>query len=134
MMTDDEKYEYWLEAAEYDLGTADTLYVGGRWLYVVFMCQQAIEKLVKALYILYVDDEIPRIHNITKLVKYFEGKLPVGIPHDRYDLFDRLSTFYLNNWYPDAISKIGAQVTESVAGAVLTETKGAFAWLLTLKP
>jgi HEPN domain-containing protein len=27
---------------------------GGRWLYVVFMCQQAIEKLCKGLYLLYI--------------------------------------------------------------------------------
>ena len=33
-----EKYEYWLDSAQYDLDSADTMYNGGRWLYVVFMC------------------------------------------------------------------------------------------------
>jgi HEPN domain-containing protein len=134
MMTNEEKYEYWLDIAEYDLGTAGSMYDSGRWMYVIFMCQQAVEKLVKGLYLLYVDDNIPRIHNITKLLKSFENKLSVSVSQDKYDLFDRLSTFYLNNRYPDAISKLGAQITESAAGTTLTETKEAFAWLLTLKP
>jgi hypothetical protein len=29
------KYEYWLDIAQYDLDTAETMLVGGRWLYVV---------------------------------------------------------------------------------------------------
>jgi len=40
-----EKFEYWHDIAKYDLKTAQVMYKTGRWLYVVFMCQQAIEKL-----------------------------------------------------------------------------------------
>jgi HEPN domain-containing protein len=53
-MNSQEKYEYWLDIANYDLETASAMLAGSRWLYVVFMCQQAIEKLVKGLYILYI--------------------------------------------------------------------------------
>jgi len=49
---------------------------GGRWLYVVFMCQQSIEKLIKGLYVLYVDDNVPKTHNIRILVEKFENLLP----------------------------------------------------------
>jgi HEPN domain-containing protein len=49
-MDDQEKYEYWLETAQYDLDTAKAMFESGRWLYAVFMCQQAVEKLSKALY------------------------------------------------------------------------------------
>lgn len=44
-----EKVEYWLDIADYDLETAKSMLTSGRYLYVVFMCQQAIEKLLKAL-------------------------------------------------------------------------------------
>jgi HEPN domain-containing protein len=64
-----EKYGYWLETAQYDLDTADAMFASGRWVYVVFMCQQAIEKLVKGLYVLYVDDNVPKTHNIRILVE-----------------------------------------------------------------
>jgi HEPN domain-containing protein len=50
MMDAQEKYDYWLDIAQYDLETASAMFDSGRWLYVVFMCQQAVEKLVKGLY------------------------------------------------------------------------------------
>jgi len=134
MMTAEEKYEYWLDIAEYDLESAETMFKGHRWLYVTFMCQQALEKLVKGLYILYVDDNVPRLHDITKLLERFEDKLPVSVPPDKYSLFDKLSLYYLSNRYPEYISKLSSQVKESVADTILVETKEAFAWLLTLKP
>jgi hypothetical protein len=31
-----EKYEYWLDIAQYDLGTAETMLNGGRWLKDVY--------------------------------------------------------------------------------------------------
>jgi predicted nucleotidyltransferase len=36
------------------------------------MCQQAVEKLAKGLYILYLDDNIPRTHDIRKIVRRYE--------------------------------------------------------------
>jgi HEPN domain-containing protein len=107
---------------------------GGRWFYVVFMCQQAIEKLVKGLYTLYVDDNFPHIHNIKSIIERFEDKLPVAIPDEALDFFDMLSAYYLNNRYPDFISKLSSQIKEKEANKILAETKEVFAWLLTLKP
>jgi len=71
-MTKEEKYIYWLQLAQYDLDTAQTMYTGGRWFYVVFMCQQAIEKLCKGIYNFYFGDNIPRVHNIRffRIAKY----------------------------------------------------------------
>lgn len=37
-MTNEEKVKYWIDQADYDIDTAETLYGGGRWLYVAFMC------------------------------------------------------------------------------------------------
>jgi len=128
------KYEYWLDIAQYDLETAGSMLSSGRWLYVVFMCQQAVEKHAKGLYTLYIDDNIPRMHNIKTIVERFEDKLPIAIPEEKLDLFDTLSAYYLNNRYPDFLSKLSSQIKESEATKILSETKEAFTWLLTLKP
>ncbi len=127
------KYEYWLDIARYDLETAEAMLISKRWLYVVFMCQQAIEKLAKGLYAVYIDDNIPRIHNINSIIERFEDKLPKPISKGHQQLFDKLSAFYLNNRYPDYINKLSAQVIETEAKEILAKTKGAFTWLLTLK-
>lgn len=128
-----EKYEYWLDIAKYDLETAEAMFISKRWLYVVFMCQQAIEKLVKGLYTYYRDDNIPRVHNINSIIDKFRDGLSKPISGRHRKLFDKLTAFYLSNRYPDYISKLGTQVKEIEAREILIETKGAFAWLLTLK-
>ena len=132
-MTSEEKYEYWLDIAEYDLETANIMFVGGRWLYVVFMCQQAIEKLVKGLYILYVDDDVPRLHNINDILSRFSDKLP-SISEEKYNFFDRLTRYYLNNRYPEYIQKLSMQTKQPEAKEVLEIAKEEFNWLLTLHP
>jgi HEPN domain-containing protein len=133
-MNAQEKYEYWLEIAQYDLETADAMFSSGRWLYVLVMCQQAIEKLVKGLYTLYVDDNVPRIHNIKALFQRFDNKLPVKVPDDKYKLFDALSWYYLDTRYPDFVRTLGTQVNNAKANTILSQTKETFSWLLTLKP
>ena len=63
-MDNNEKYGYWEECAQYDLDTADVMFGSGRYLYCVFMCQQAIEKIVKGIYVLYTGEEPVKTHNI----------------------------------------------------------------------
>ena len=46
-MTKEEKYAHWEALAIYDLETADAMLKSGRYMYVAFTCQQAIEKLSK---------------------------------------------------------------------------------------
>jgi hypothetical protein len=41
--------ENWLAQVEYDLTTAEHMLQGGRYLYVIFMCHLALEKVLKAL-------------------------------------------------------------------------------------
>lgn len=43
----------WLSLAEYDLATAEAMFLMHRYLYVAFMSQQAIEKILKACYVKY---------------------------------------------------------------------------------
>ena len=129
-----EKYEYWLDIAQYDLDSAETMLSGKRWLYVVFMCQQSIEKLVKGLYVLYIDDNIPKTHNIRVLVEKFENLLPESITDDCYDLFEDLTIYYLSGRYADYKQKMSERLNEQTATDFLNRTKEIFSWLLTLKP
>ena len=133
-MNTQEKYEYWLDIAKYDLDTADAMLTTGRWLYVVFMSQQAIEKLVKGLYTLYVSDEVPKTHNINFLLQKFENQLAQPIAESRYELFEKLRSFYIEGRYADFKQKLSESIEGQEARNVMKETKEAFAWLLTLKP
>lgn len=46
-----EKIQYWIDIAEYDLETAKVMLEGKRFLYVGFMCHQVIEKVLKGYYV-----------------------------------------------------------------------------------
>jgi HEPN domain-containing protein len=129
-----EKYEYWLDYAQYDLDSADAMYNTGRWLYVAFMCQQAIEKLCKGLYIHYVNDEVPRVHNISNIVARFADKLPEAVTDEQYRLFDRLTAFYMEGRYPEYNNKLITQLDEPIAKTLLAQAKEVFTWLQTMKP
>ncbi|MDR0937393.1 MAG: HEPN domain-containing protein [Oscillospiraceae bacterium] len=133
-MSAEQKYEFWLETADYDLITADAMFSTGRWLYVSFMCQQAIEKLVKGLHILYIDDNIPRIHDIYRVFARFEPQLPVPLDDTRRELFDRLSKFYLNGRYPQSKQRLSETLDKDISENLIKQTKEAYQWLLTLKP
>jgi HEPN domain-containing protein len=89
-MTKEEKYAYWLQLAQYDLDTAQAMFAGGIWFYVVFMCQQALEKLSKGLYNFYIDDNVPKIHNISFILAKVETSLSLTVKPEVYDLIDTL--------------------------------------------
>jgi HEPN domain-containing protein len=133
-MTQEEKFTYWLEYAQYDMESAEAMCQNGRWVYVVFMCQQAIEKLCKGLYILYVDDNIPRLHNINAVFSRFAGKINGTLNDDYRKLFDRLSLYYLETHYPEYKKRLSDVTNKETANILLLKTKEAFQWLLTLKP
>ena len=132
-MTLEKKYAYWLQIAQYDLDTAYSMYTGGRWFYVVFMCQQAIEKLCKGLYNFYLDDNVPKTHNIRFVLSKIETLMSIPINNDVYDLVDSLSAHYLNNRYPDFAGQLNTQIDKDTAEYFLKKTKEVFTWLLTLK-
>jgi HEPN domain-containing protein len=133
-MTASDKFDYWLDIAHYDLATADAMFGAGRYLYVAFMCEQAIEKLRKGLYVLYRDDDVPRVHSISQIVKRFENSLAVTATDEQYQFFNRLSSFYLEGRYPEYTQKLSALLNRQEAQEIVHKTREAFSWLLTLKP
>jgi HEPN domain-containing protein len=133
-LTIDEKFGLWLDIAERDLRMARVSVSSGEWMYVSFFCEQAIEKLVKGLYVLYVSDDVPKIHKIMTIIGRFENRLTEKIPDDYSELFDDLSSQYLQDRYVDYDSPSGLQVAAQEANDMLTLTEEAFKWLLTMKP
>jgi HEPN domain-containing protein len=133
-MDTEAKFAYWLHYAQYDLETAEAMLNTKRWLYVVFMCQQATEKLAKGLYGLYLGfDTIPRIHNIKTIIRRFENNLPTPIDAELYNFFDTLTAHYIDNRYPDYIADLTQKINETRAKQIYAKTKEVFLWLSTLK-
>jgi HEPN domain-containing protein len=64
------------------------------------MCQQALEKLAKGLYIYFVGDEAPRVHIISYILTEVTDRLNIRVDEDIFTLLDKLSAYYLQGRYP----------------------------------
>jgi HEPN domain-containing protein len=133
-MNSQDKFNFWLQKAQYDLETANAMLKADRLDYVVFMCQQAVEKLAQGLYILFIDDNNIRSHNIGEIISKFKPQLDINIPDDTYSFFNELSSFYFDSNNIEHQVKIRLLMNKEKASVILTKTKDVFAWLLTLKP
>ena len=120
-MTQDEKVKYWLDIADYDLETAEALYVSKRWLYVAFMCHQVIEKTLKACWSAKREDEPPYIHNHKRLA---EGcGLYEQMTDEQKDFINAIATFNIQARYPEYKSKIAQNLTQSTCRYLIDNTK-----------
>jgi len=64
----DKIVEHWIERSQYDLDTAKVMFDAGRFLYVSYMCQQSVEKLLKAIIAQQGKENFP-IHNLNRLAE-----------------------------------------------------------------
>jgi HEPN domain-containing protein len=125
-----EKYSHWEDIAEYDLETAEVMFNSGRYLYVAFMCQQAIEKLVKGLYVLKNGEEPPKTHNIFTIF----NKVYNDLLTDEYAMFFQdLLAFYISGRYPPYKDKLSKSINKTHAKDILDKTREVFSWLKSLK-
>lgn len=123
-----EKIDYWLDISCYDMDTADSMQRSGRYLYTVFMCQQAIEKLLKTLYLLKTGKEAPFSHNLV----YLQSLLNLT-PNESYlELMAELTTYYLEGRYPTYKQKLSSLITQDRAADILRKAKEIFQWLKSL--
>ena len=89
----------WIKVAEDDLDTASFCYNGKRYLWTIFMCQQAIEKILKALYINTYDKVPPKKHDLIELAGH--ANIFEDCSEETKDLFRRLTRYYIKTRYPE---------------------------------
>ena len=63
----------WFEQVDEDIETAETLFKTGHWLYIGFLCHQAVEKLVKGYWLACRDDEPIYLHNHFRLATLYRN-------------------------------------------------------------
>jgi HEPN domain-containing protein len=118
-------HEKWIERSQYDLETADALLAAGRHIYVVFMCQQALEKAFKAV-LAFRGLEVPPIHNLRRLAE--AGGFLRELQRDELRRLDFLSQFYLNARYKEDIQELSRQVGEDTAREFVWWAREKFTW------
>lgn len=118
-------HEKWAAQAHYDLDTAKAMLDSGRYLYVLFCCQQAIEKMLKAIIAKKTGEFPPRWHNLERLAEC--ASLDLSADQGRF--CRRMSSFYIQMRYPEELQSIGSTVTPAFAAESYTTTEEMVQWL-----
>lgn len=123
----DKIVQNWLSFAEYDLATAEAMLQMHRYLYVAFMCQQAIEKILKACYVKHHQSTPPYTHSLLRLV----GELPWKTEMDtaRLEAMERLNSHYIESRYTEDIEELKRVLTSDEAKRLLESAKELFEWI-----
>ena len=121
----DEDVQYWLELARMDRDSARRSLGGESYLHCIFGCQQALEKLLKALVVQSTIQAPPRTHNLLRLLALAQ----VSLEPEQEQFLSELSVAYIETRYPDEVAAIAALNNRSAAQEHLQHTETLFAWL-----
>jgi len=78
-MTKEETISFWLKSSLDDLKTATAMLSAKRYNYAMFMCQQALEELLKAIIVIQTNDHPPYLHDLITLSRKINFKIPKNI-------------------------------------------------------
>ena len=117
--------EKWAAQSLYDIETAKAMLDAGRYLYVLFCCQQAVEKMLKALIAKRTRELPPRLHNLMRLAEVAS----LTIPEDTAHLFRRLTDFYIASRYPEEFEAATWNVDASQVQQTYVATEEVLRWL-----
>jgi len=119
--------EKWVDIANYDLATAKAMFETGRYLYVAFMCQQAVEKILKAIIVQKTDIYPPKVHKLEFLAK--KAGLNTEFNENQKNLLTELNFYYLNNRYPDFKVELSKIISKEKSLSLLNQTEDFLKWI-----
>ncbi len=117
----------WLERVDYDLQTADAMLNTGRYIYAIFMCQQAIEKVMKAFINNLGKDVLP-IHNLRRLAE--NAGIIDDLTEEHLIKLDFLSQYYINARYKEDVVELSKGITKEFSADMIIFTKEMIKWVI----
>jgi HEPN domain-containing protein len=115
----------WLATADYDVQTAEAMLASKRYIYVVFMCHLALEKILKGLWAEARNDTPPRIHDLL----YFLRELDLTPPPGDADFIAAINRASVPTRYPEDLAKMVRLYPYPTARSYLSKTKRVIKWL-----
>jgi HEPN domain-containing protein len=115
----------WLDSALYDLETAEQMHTTGRYIYTVFFCHLALEKILKAKVQEATGALPPRTHNLRYLAK-LSG---LEVPDDTFEFLSTLSDVSIPTRYPEDFGQLVQAYGAEVARDYADRTREVFQWI-----
>ncbi len=115
----------WVDTALYDLETAHYMLTTRRYLYVVFMCHLALEKMLKAHVTENLQAIPPRSHDLIYLI----GRSGLTLPDTFLEFVGKINNASILTRYPDNLREAIEEYPRSVVKAYLQQTEEIIEWL-----
>jgi HEPN domain-containing protein len=121
------KIKYWIDLSDYDLETADAMFQSRRYLYVGFMCHQAIEKSFKAYYIKLLSETAPYSHSLSYLAK--QGSFYDEFSDVQKEFIDQIEPLNIEARYPSHKDRLLKSLTDAKCMEIIKSTKEIQKWI-----
>ena len=116
--------EKWWRQAEHELNGAEKNIGINEYSFAAFLCQQAVEAGLKALYMLKMGKNAPKTHDLVLLSDTLKA------PQNIRKIGERLSQSYMVSRYQGMTEKIPAEMySEKDANAILVLAKEGMLWI-----
>ena len=115
----------WVALTDYDIETALHMLATERYLYVIFLCHLALEKILKAHVAEVIQDVPIKTHDLIYLVK----KCELEVPEKYLDFIGKINTASIPTRYPDDLQRSLKEYPKSVAKDYLSQTTEIVEWL-----
>ncbi|MBL7215167.1 MAG: HEPN domain-containing protein [Phycisphaerae bacterium] len=117
-----------MDLAQYDLETAKAMNQTKRYLYVGFMCHQAMEKILKAYYASRFEDAPPYTHNLRLLAQ--KAGLYSVLSEEQKNFLEFLEPLNIESRYPAQKDKLLDFLTGSKCTEIIQKTESELQWIM----
>ena len=122
------RVQYWTALAAYDLETAGAMFRTARYLYVGFMCHQAVEKMLKAAWQAgHADGIPPRTHTLERLA--LEAGLIESLPERHRRVLIELEPLTVEARYPSHRDALLKKLTKRYCTGLIGRATRLTAWI-----
>jgi len=126
-MSEQNKIEYWIRTAAYDLETAEALLEAKRFLWVGFICHLVTEKMLKAHYTKVFSTIPPYTHNLLYLAE--KTGLIIQLDDLQKDFLDYLQQYNVRARYPSDKDSLYKLLDYKKSKEILIKTKEMAKWI-----
>lgn len=125
----DEHIKFWLDGAEHDLDTAESLFAAEKFDWCLFLGHLVLEKILKAMYVRDNGNRIPpRVHSLVRLAE----KTALPLTDDLKLFFDEVTDFNLEVRYPEYKDEFRKKCTREFSEERFSKIKEHYRWLKSL--
>lgn len=117
--------KFWLKAAQDNFQIAKTMLETGRYSFAMFMCQQSLEALLKAIIIVKTKDRPPYIHELGILLKAVRLRVPRKI----LEILKEADQHYIKTRYKE--DRFNTKIyNKDTANKLIEKTDRAVKWFI----